>query len=366
MLLDRFILKQVVPTFLLGILAFTGLFLGAGAITQIVRLAIDYNADLGVVLYALVFRLPEIITYTLPMATLFSIIFTFNRMSSDLEITAMRAAGISFLRVLSPALLFAYLVSGGAFIINDVVVPASNSRFFAITNKIKKSEKLQTRDMSVIDGNDKTKRVFYIRRVKGHFVTGVTMQEFEDGAPKRFLTARKGEWKPNNTLVLTGINTVIMYPRKNRNGGGGNATIVSTPETMEVPFNRSLETIARSQKQTSELCVREIKATLEDMKRQGVAPQIVRKTLFELHNKLAIPFASLAFALIAAPLALKPQRSSSSAGLGFSVIIILMYYIFQQLFRALGMQYINPVAAAWAPDMILFAIGTFLCAKARR
>jgi len=156
----------------------------------------------------------------------------------------------------------------------------------------------------------------------------------------------------------------MFYPE--RKGGAARNTFVTTPDKMSIPFNYNKKNINNSKKQVNELPIRDLRAFLFEMIKQGAQEKDVRKLFFDLHSKLAIPFASFAFAMIAAPLALRPQRASSSIGLGISLIFILVYYILQQLFRALGMQYMNPVVAAWFPDALLFLIGGWLCIKARK
>lgn len=366
-LIDRFVFSQIIPVFLFGILAFTGLFLGAGALSQIIRFAIDYNANMGLVLLAFMYKLPEIITFTLPMSTLFSIIFTFNRMSSDLEITALRASGVSFLRLVTPALLFAYAVSICALVINDKGVPAANSRFNDMMAQLKKSDTIGKSDFTLMDKQGNEQRLIYIKDVKGRQITGITLQEFESDRPVRYITARKGIITDHNTLMLSGIESVIFYPNsKNRAGNATRNTFVQTPDMVEIPFQHNADSMAREQKKDNELPIRELRKRLEMMRQEGAEPLFMRKTKFIIHNKLAIPFASLAFALIAAPLALRPARASSSIGIGISAVIILLYYIMSEIFRVLGQGYINPVLAAWLPDIILFSLGIVLCVKAKR
>ena len=72
----------------------------------------------------------------------------------------------------------------------------------------------------------------------------------------------------------------------------------------------------------------------------------------------------LMFALIAAPLGLRPIRASSSIGLGISVIIIFFYYTFQQIFRIMGQGWLEPALAAWLPNLILLALGAMLIKRA--
>jgi lipopolysaccharide export system permease protein len=77
--------------------------------------------------------------------------------------------------------------------------------------------------------------------------------------------------------------------------------------------------------------------------------------------KLAIPFASLVFVLIGAPLGLTPKRASSSTGLGLSIIVIFIYYILMFLSMSLGELKILPAAlSAWLPNLITAGLGFYL------
>ncbi|MBP1764330.1 MAG: permease YjgP/YjgQ family protein, partial [Firmicutes bacterium] len=95
--------------------------------------------------------------------------------------------------------------------------------------------------------------------------------------------------------------------------------------------------------------------------------EYVKASLYEveLHQRVAIPIASLVFALIGTPLGLSPHRSSSSTGLGFSIVIIFVYYIIMAVFTALGQgAAINPVVAAWMPNIIGLLAGFYLVKRA--
>jgi lipopolysaccharide export system permease protein len=85
----------------------------------------------------------------------------------------------------------------------------------------------------------------------------------------------------------------------------------------------------------------------------------------ELHQRVAIPMASLVFALIGTPLGLSPHRSSSSTGLGFSIVIIFIYYIIMAVSTALGQGGAIPaVLAAWLPNIIGIIAGVYLVRRA--
>ena len=57
----------------------------------------------------LLYALPATIPFALPLGVLVGTLIALSRMSSDSEITAMRAAGISSITVARPILLFAFL-----------------------------------------------------------------------------------------------------------------------------------------------------------------------------------------------------------------------------------------------------------------
>ena len=362
-LIDRTILRDLGPLFLLGVMAFTSLILGVGGIYRMIRMATDHNVNILLVASAFIFKLPEIITYTLPMSTLFCILLVFNRMSADLEITALRAGGVGFLRVMAPAVLFAFLVSLFALLMNDRVVPAANGKFNSLITGIETGGVLEKRHVLVTEENDdgQIERVILIQQIKGRRLSGINIQEFKDERPQEYITAEYGHWSENDTLLLHEVEAYRFNRKSDSNAG---ATYINTRDTMEVTLSQSLEKMRQKQKQSEEMTIRDLRLQIEQLKRENLEPHLIRKVMVDFYSKLAIPFASLAFALIAAPLGLKPQRASNSVGLGVSVIIIFFYYIFQQIFRGLGGAFMAPALAAWMPNLLVFAVGIFLCARA--
>ncbi len=108
-----------------------------------------------------------------------------------------------------------------------------------------------------------------------------------------------------------------------------------------------------------------------DIQRMRKLPAAAVKKLTELveyyHMRLAAPWSALGFALIAAPLALRPKRTTTGVGLGISLVIILGYYIIFNTLRVVGEQgALPPALAAWLPNMILYGIGLGLLIDASR
>jgi lipopolysaccharide export system permease protein len=87
--------------------------------------------------------------------------------------------------------------------------------------------------------------------------------------------------------------------------------------------------------------------------------------MIQLNMKTAIPFASLVFALLGAPLGLSPRRASGSIGLGISIIVIFFYYIATFISMSLGeIKLVPPFLAAWLPNAVTGGVGWYILVKA--
>ncbi|MBR6343486.1 MAG: LptF/LptG family permease, partial [Selenomonadaceae bacterium] len=122
-ILDKYIFREVVLTFVFGICAFSAVFIGSGTLFRIAEYITDYGASLASVVKIFVYGLPGIIIWTFPMSMLLAVLLTFGRLSSSSEITAMKSCGIGFSRIAAPAILLGCIVSICAIAFNEYVVP---------------------------------------------------------------------------------------------------------------------------------------------------------------------------------------------------------------------------------------------------
>jgi lipopolysaccharide export system permease protein len=70
------------------------------------------------------------------------------------------------------------------------------------------------------------------------------------------------------------------------------------------------------------------------------------------------------FALIGAPIGMRPQRTGAALGFGLSVLIIFGYYLLLFICGALGQtEVLSPILAGWLPNGLCLSIGIFLVQK---
>src|SRR5712691_3129865 len=120
-LLDRYLLRELVGPFLFGVGVVLMLFEGS-VIFQVLN-TLDQRASLWGLARVLLFKVPYLLVWSAPVATLFASAFAINRLGRDNEITCIRSAGVSVRRICMPIAAVGLLASGVAFLANERLVP---------------------------------------------------------------------------------------------------------------------------------------------------------------------------------------------------------------------------------------------------
>src|SRR3990167_5334491 len=113
-ILRDYILKEFSHAFLLSIVVFTFILL-VGNIIKLADLVINKGVDILSVLKLFLYLIPWLLSFTLPVAALTAVILTFGRFSSDGELTAMKASGVSLYRAATPVLMIGVIFSFASF-----------------------------------------------------------------------------------------------------------------------------------------------------------------------------------------------------------------------------------------------------------
>src|SRR5512137_723048 len=106
-LIDRYVLREVVPPFLVGLL----LILFVLLMNQVLLLAdlfIDKGVPFLVAVRVLALLLPSLLVFALPMAVLMGILGGLARLSADSEVVAFRSLGIGPGGLARPLLIFGF------------------------------------------------------------------------------------------------------------------------------------------------------------------------------------------------------------------------------------------------------------------
>lgn len=352
-LADKYILKELIYPFFFGVIAFTSISAGIGVIPNLIRESTRYSLALDVVLKLFFSRLPEIIVYTFPTSILLASLVAFNRLSSDSEVTAFKASGVSFYRLITPALFVGLMVSLMTITFNEIIVPRANNYSDLVLDKARATDKPTLHQSIAIpeyqDGQ--LRRTIYADSLVGQIMYRVTIIENDGGGVSRVVFADKAMWQKHGGWVF---DAGVMH----------NFSPDDRLQILSVKFSRELININYS---PDDLLINQDKKDPRNMNfpeldryigQSAKAGLDTKSLLIQLHQKLSIPFACLIFTLLGAPMGVKPTRGSSSVGIGISLMVVVFYYILLAMGQWMGTYNIVPAwFSAWLPNLVTGAIG---------
>ena len=126
-IINRYILKEHLIPFLLSLIILLFVLLANFLIKSIDKF-LGKGLDIMLLIEFVFLNMAWILALAVPMAILIATLMAFGRLSSDNEVTALKASGIDFLSLLKPALIFGFIVSVLMIIFNNYFLPDMNHK----------------------------------------------------------------------------------------------------------------------------------------------------------------------------------------------------------------------------------------------
>lgn len=320
-ILRDYILREFFHSFFLSVIVFTFVLL-VGNIIQLANLVINKGVDIISVLKLLFYLVPWLLSFTLPVAVLTGVILTFGRFSSDGELTAMKASGVSLYRASSPVLMIGVIFSFAAFFLNDQL--SSNSSF-ASRRVIKeigfRKPTAYLEEGTFIRGFENY--VIFIHEIKANVLRNIRIYQPQEGKATRTIVAESGEIKtrPGSEIV-----ELKLY------NGTSEEPSPTAPDTFyKLNFKNYSMTIDLSKiikkekinKKAREMTIKELKREIGISEKQGVP---TTPLWVEIYKKINMSIAPFVLILVGIPLGIKAHRSEKSIGFGISLVLFTLYW----------------------------------------
>jgi lipopolysaccharide export system permease protein len=352
-LLDRYMVTELGGPFLFGLAAFTLLFV-AGELLNVARLVSEEHASLLAAAKYFIYTLPQTLVLTFPMSMLLSVLLAMSRLSGDSEITGMRAGGISLYRIAVPVAAVGLLASLVGLGFQEFVVPGATAR----ANEILRSE-IQSGNVNILS-NEVVRTALPNGDAQVTYAAGfdtstqsleeITVQVYRGDTLLSLLVAPRAHYQ-NSTWVLHDAISYRLAPVC--------CTLGSLPLTS-VNIGASPTQLIELSKRPEDLSRNQLRPLLHSAMQSGDQSRYAL-LLVTYDSKLARPFASLVFTLLAIPLGIRRQRSTSGAGFGISIAIVFAFYVVTTICLAIGRTAPDlSLVMAWLPNIIFGAIGVWL------
>ncbi|HEV2860156.1 MAG TPA: LptF/LptG family permease [Pyrinomonadaceae bacterium] len=367
-LLDRYIFKAILPYTALSLLILTILLL-IQQTTRLSELLGAANAPLSMISEVFLNLLPNILVFTLPMATLVGTATGFSRMGYDSELVSMRAGGVGTLSIVAPALLFGLCVGALALFTGFRLAPsaAHNIREATLRAALRRLES-PVEPRTFYTGMPG--KVIYVR--EGDQETGEWKGIFihwqEANGPLRIVTARAGKIDASGAQTELALEDAVVTTLPASWGGA------ETPrESVTTQHSAALRVRDERLSESRDALLRRIEGRelepdelgWEDLRKLSHAPDPKRSAdaQLALHRRLSFCLAPLGFAFLGSVLGLRIGRRGRSYGILLSLLAMFVYYLIslggEQLARA---RVIQPWLGSWLAFTLMLGAGLLLAA----
>lgn len=127
--MDRYLIKQLTQGALFGVALFVVIWLAPETLFRLTQLLFSGKINLPQFFQMLAYNLPETLERSIPMAVLLSCVLTFRRLSQNLELIAMQAAGIRPIRLMAPVLAVGAAFALAHALVQEVILPQTGPRY---------------------------------------------------------------------------------------------------------------------------------------------------------------------------------------------------------------------------------------------
>jgi lipopolysaccharide export system permease protein len=372
------------------------------------------NIPIPEVLLIVVLKLPIVVLLAFPFGTLVGSLMAVARLSSDNEVLAFRAAGLSTIKLFLPLIVLGFVLSLLSYYTNDYLLPAGSLEEKKVGRRVFLAHpQLHLEAYSVSPLREQNLTIM-TGRVDDNFIYDVVIFDKTAQLDRRIITARRARVIPNDaqpdviTLQMEGVFSQLIDAREH------DRFEYSMADSMEYnllirPFSVSVSlglmdktavdimTVIRQkeselaeqtatqtlQTQSQLLSLREeirflsesdglLSATLirerarvEELyanylalKERPVKNAELDRYVLELHRKFAFPFSCFVFVIFAFPLGLLARRSGRLFGFGIGLLVSIVYWGLLLLGTELASnQGFSPFLSMWMPNLVVFAAG---------
>lgn len=389
--LQTYTIREFFPPFILSAGIFTFVML-LDKLLDLLDMIVSKGVPVRTVVEVFLLLLPSMVAVVIPMGVLAGVLMAVGRMESDLEVTAMKASGVSIFVMLRPLMLVATLLAATMVLFNNYVLPDANHMAKNLLLDIGSMHPAARIIPGMFVDDIDNYRIIVEEKddITGELYN-VVIHENVPGTPGRTITARRGRMEP---LSANRVRLVLMEGQMHELAGNGEYRKLDF-DTYTVEITRSEELVRqdRESRGDRELSAGQMRALVDSMEIQARALEdslrnagslpllalagdsaalsglqrfpppdsVDQRTWFnmsrnylaqlsgnlrlladrkasllrsisryrvEIHKKYSIPFACLVFVLLGVPLGLSTRKGSAGIALGVSLLVILVYYLF--------------------------------------
>ncbi|MDR0997736.1 MAG: LptF/LptG family permease [Treponema sp.] len=353
MILDRYLVKQFLPIFLVAISMFVLLLSLIDLFANIWRY-LSYEVSLTDILRVSLYYIPKSVSYAMPISLLFAAAYTLGDLYARNELTSVFSSGIPFRRFSMPFLVIGFFASAFAFFFDDAVVIPT----LRVKNNLSRIylHQQRTEDNSDIVIKTRNGELIYSVDYYDHVaqvLNGLSIvEQNERGEFISQVRAPRATWNGEYWLLSSAV--IYEYEQD---------LLRVRPLEETGIYREHPDTFRRSAVEVEDLPFREARFLVQDLKNAGL-PFI--KALADYYHRFSFPTASLVVMVLSISMGGRFRKNILLMSLLASLSSAVVFYVMEMITMMMArLGYIPPIVGAWFPVASFIIIGLILLQSAK-
>lgn len=374
-LLDRYLLRELIVPLLYCLVGFQ-VFWTAFDLFSRMRDLQNRGLEAGEIGRYYLLQSPELLATVLPVALLMALLYALTNHARHNELVAMRAAGVSRLRLYAPYLGIGLLLGLGLFALVEYVAPRTNAKAAQLLTTVSSAGNSETwawkNNLNV--RLPRANQFIHAERfnVQTYRLDKPTVEfQTTDGARHALLPRKKldsrGEWK-DGTWVFYNVEWKRTLPGEQL-PQVNLPPLESTNVTQLTITPAQLITAQKINSLSKEMAAKRLHLSLAEIREfrrlnpslRNTQPDMHAKLSTQYHGRLAQPWACVVVVLVALPFGGVTARRNVFVGVAASIVVCFLYFILMRVGLGMGTgAMLPPVVGAWLPNAVFGMAGLIM------
>ena len=356
-ILDRYILRQYLGTFVLLLLLFIPIGITVHLAEKIDKILENEVPMIEVMKYLYDFTI-YFANLLFPLFLFLSVIWFTSKLASNTEIIAFLSSGVSYYRFLRPYIIGATIVCIAALVFSMYLAPKASKGFneFAYTYLKKgKQDRDQSNVYTQINDNDYLYVSYF--NVKEKIGSSFTLEHFDGNEMKYKIAASQIKFNDADSTY-----TLFNYTKRKI---GENYDVIERRPRLDTVFSFTMEDLTPVTYIAETLNFTELNDFIKKEKARGSS--YINRYEVVRYKRWSLPVSAYILTVIAVSVSSVKRRGGMGVNLAIGIAIGMVYIFFDKIFGTMAEQSsFSPFVATWFPNIVFGILAIYLLRNAKR
>jgi len=356
-ILDKYILKKYLGTFILLLLLFIPIGITVNLAEKIDKMLANEVPLPDILMYYLEFTV-YFANLLFPLFLFLSVIWFTSKLANNTEIIAFLSSGVSYYRFLRPYLIGATIVCIGAFFLGNYLAPLASKGYNEFTfNHLKRGT--NARDQSNVYRQINDKEYIYVSyfNVQESSGSNFTLEHFEGNEMTYKISASRIKYNLKDSSY-----TLFNYTKRLIGEQEDSLVITNKKDTV---FSFELEDLTPVMYIAETLNFNELNTFIAREKAKG--SNYINRYEVVRYKRWSLPVSAYILTIIAVAVSSVRRRGGMGVNLAIGIAIGMVFIFFDKIFGTMAEQSsFSPLVATWFPNFVFGILAIYLLRNAKR